>query len=142
MKKIIILFAMLLIGVGTVSSQGAYEVKVTWSYNYPFYCLSELSSDYEFVITLSIYDLVNGVEITNSPYNIEDWDETQTLFIKTQTQVEDWCIEASSAPYFRVTAIVYMVNKSTHEVYCSKDGYVYKTCNQFSSGALIQIFFE
>jgi len=48
MKKIIILFAMLLIGVGTVSSQGAYEVKVTWSYNYPFYCLSELSSDYEF----------------------------------------------------------------------------------------------
>jgi hypothetical protein len=108
---------------------------VTWDYDNPYYCQSELTNEYIFVITLKIYDLVNNVEVTNT-YNIEDWDETQTLFDESQTQIEEWCDEATSTPYLRVTARVSMVHQSTQDVYCWKEGIAYRTCNQFSGSYL------
>jgi hypothetical protein len=142
MKKILILFAMLLIGAGRLSAQEPYEVKVLWVYQTPFYCQSELSSDFEFIITLNIYDIVNGVTVTNT-YHIEDWDEIYTLFDDTETQIEDWCDQAPKTPSLRVTARVNMVNISTQDVYCWREGIGYSTCYDFSNAGLeIQVTFQ
>lgn len=137
MKKFIILFAMLLIGVGSVSAQGSYQVLVHWDYAYPYYCQSELSSNYVFVVTLNIYDVVNEGEVTDT-YNIESWTATSSLF---NTSVEDWCNEATSTPEFRVKVTVSMVNTSTHIVYCNKESTVTKTCEDFSYGIYFDFLF-
>ncbi|MDX9906796.1 MAG: hypothetical protein RBS55_09445 [Bacteroidales bacterium] len=145
MKKIIILFAMLLIGAGSVSAQlPAYTVKVSWTYQFPYYCQSELSSNYVFVVTLDIYDVVNGVQVTDpNTYQTEDWDETYTLFADTETQIEDWCDQAPKTPSLRVTARVNMVNISTQDVYCWREGIGYSTCYDFSNAGLeIQVTFQ
>lgn len=137
MKKIIILFAMLLIGVGTVSAQDPYTVDVSWSYMYPFYCQSELSSDYVFVVILNIYDVENGVEVTDpNTYNIESWDAVSSNFGSDDTNVEDWCDIAPKTPNLRVSVVVSMVNTSTQEVYCFRQSSVYRTCYQFSSSGV------
>jgi hypothetical protein len=130
MKKLIILFAILLIGASRVSAQGPYQVLVHWEHASPFYCQSELSSNYVFVVTLNIYDVVNGVEVTDD-FNIESWTTTSSTF---DTDVEDWCIEAPKTPNLRVHVTVNMVNTSTHVVYCNEESTVYKTCEEFSNG--------
>ncbi len=141
MKKLTTLLAVLLLGVGSVFA-GPYEVLVSWSYVTPFYCQSELTNEYVFVITLKIYDIVNEVEFTDT-YNIEDWDETETLFDEAQTQIEDWCDKATSTPYLRVTARASMVHQTTQEVYCWREGIAYRTCNQFSgTGVEIPLEFD
>ena len=140
MKKIIILVAIFIMGVGSLSAQNEYEVLVTWNYATPFYCQSELSSNNVFVVTLNIYDVVNGVEIADT-YHIVSWNATSTTFYDYETDVEAWCDQAPKAPNFRVEVVVSMVNTSTHDVYCDEGDIVYKTCEEFSSGILKQFLF-
>ncbi len=135
MKKIIILLAVFLIGTASVFA-APYEVIVSWGYISPFYCQSELSNEYEFKITLEIYDVVNDVQVTLTS-NTENWDETETTFSAAQTGVEDWCDEATKTPNLRVTVLVEMVLISNpNNAYCDEYSTVYKTCGQFSSGAV------
>lgn len=142
MKKLAILTAVLLLGVGSVFA-GPWEVLVEWSYQYPYYCTSQLSNEYELVITLDIYDVANNEQITDTPtYNIEDWDETETTFTELQTKVEDWCGEAPDTPNLKVTTTVSIVHKTTQDVFCSETVIVYKTCLQFSSGIPVSIVFN
>jgi hypothetical protein len=137
MKKILILFAMLLIGAGRLSAQDPYTVDVDWSYISPFYCQSELSSDYVFVVTLNIYDVINGVEVTDpNTYNIESWTALSSNFGPDDTNVADWCDEATKTPNLRVHVVVSMVNIHTQEVYCYRESIVYRTCYQFSTSGV------
>lgn len=114
---------------------------VSWTYVNPFYCQSELTSNYVFVVTLNIYDVINGVEVADT-YHIVSWTGTYTSFDEDETNVEDWCDEATKTPNLRVKAVVSMVNTSTHEVYCFREGTVYKTCNEFSSGVQFSFVFN
>lgn len=135
MKKLITLFAVLLVGAGSVFAQ--YDVDVSWSYDSPYNCQSQLSSDYEFKITLDIYDVVNDVQVVNVS-NTEDWDETGTTFTPAQTGIEDWCDKATSTPNLRIAVMVEMVHKTTQNVYCYKYAVQYNiTCNWCSNNAVI-----
>jgi hypothetical protein len=139
MKKIIILFAILLIGAGNLSAQSAYTVDANWDYAPPFYCQSELTSNYVFVVTLNIYDVVNGVEVANISH-IVSWTGTTTTFDGDDTNVQAWCDEASKTPNLRVKVTVRMVNTSTLEVYCDEDYTEYRTCNQFMGSGIAFYF--
>ena len=101
MKKLITLLAVLLMGTASVFAD-PYEVIVSWSYQSPFYCQSQLSNEYEFKITLDIYDVVNDEQVTLVS-NTEDWDETGTIFTAAQTGIENWCDSATSTPNLRIS---------------------------------------
>jgi len=139
MKKLIILFAILLIGASSISAQGQpYQVTVSWSYAYPYYCVSELTSDYVFLVTLNIYDVANGVEVTDgTPYHVVSWSGITTTFDEDETNVEGWCNEAPKTPVFRVSATVRMVNTNTQNIFCVETFSDNTTCYDFSITAYV-----
>ncbi len=127
MKKLITLFAILLFGTASVFAQ--YDVNVSWGYISPFYCQSELSNEYEFNITLDIYDVVNEKQVALVT-NTEDWDETGTTFTAAQTNIENWCDSATSTPNLRIRVLAEMaLITDPNDVYCYKYDIKYKTCN-------------
>ncbi|RLD42426.1 MAG: hypothetical protein DRI89_07325 [Bacteroidetes bacterium] len=135
MKKIITLLAVFLMGTASVFAQ--YDVDVAWFYAAPFYCQSELTADYEFNITLEVYDVVNDEQVVLVT-NTVDWDETGTTFTAAQTGIQDWCIKATKTPSLRISVLVEMALISDpDDVYCYKYGIQYnKTCNWFSSNTV------
>ena len=131
MKKLITLLAVFLMGTASVFAQ--YDVNVSWGYNSPFYCQSELSNEYEFNITLDIYDVVNEKQVALET-NTEDWDETGTIFTAAQTGIENWCDSATSTPNLRISVIVEMaLITNPNDVYCYKFDTDNKTCNYCSN---------
>ena len=50
MKKIIILIAVLLLGVGSVFAQGAWEVRADWFFDQDSECDDLLSNQYGFLV--------------------------------------------------------------------------------------------
>lgn len=134
MNKIITLLAFLLFGTASVLAQ--YDVDVSWSYVSPFYCQSELSNEYEFNITLDIYDIVNNEQVVNITNSV-DWDETGITFTDVQTGIEDWCDQATSTPNLRIIVLVEMALISDpNDVYCWRADVVYKTCFYCSSNTV------
>ena len=135
MKKLITLLAVFLLGVGSVFAQ--YDVDVSWGYATPFYCQSQLTNEYEFNITLDIYDVVNSEQVALVT-NTEDWDETSTTFTPAQTNIENWCDSATSTPNLRISVLVEMALISDpNDVYCYRYDIQYnKTCNWCSSNTV------
>jgi hypothetical protein len=126
MKKIIILFAMLLIGVGSVLAQ--YDCDVYWNYPSGANCTPEhlpAQGTYHIEVTLWIYDIANSEWVTpagNPPINIENTSAQSTNFSAAQCGVSDYCDEShDNTPVFYVYAKVAFVDSASQE-YCSGNG--------------------
>ena len=123
MNKLIILTVALLLGVGSVFAQSAWEVKVDWGYSSPFDCSPGVmpSDNYGIAIKLEIVDTENGPTTITDPNTINTvgLGATTTTFSAAQAKVEDYCDDYhDNTPSFTVTVSVAFVELSTGVPYC------------------------
>ena len=149
MKKLIILTAALLLGVGSVFAQSAWEVKVDWSYNSPFYCSPDglPSQNYIIAIKLEIKDVANGSTIITdlNTINTVGLGLQTTTFSAAQAKVEDYCDDYhDNTPNFTVTVTVSFVELATPPtIYCfEENGDSGLSCNDFYNGVQIPVSFN
>lgn len=145
MNKLLILTAALLLGVGSVFAQSAWEVKVDWQYNSPYDCSPDAlpSQNYGIAIKLEIVDMANGpTTITDqNTINTVGLGITTTTFSSAQAKVEDYCDDYhDNTPSFTVTVSVAFVELSTGVPYCYvTDDFPNYSCNDFYNGVLVEV---
>jgi|GEM_PF-2605675 len=135
MKKLIIISALFLFGVFSVSAQSSWEVLVTWSVTPGGDCQFDDIPGNGFKVAITIYDEANDVIVVN---NMED-DVSETTFLYTfdvQSAVQTHCNDNTLTyePDYIVYAAVYMGNSGELEPICStKDTKPDNTCSDFST---------
>ncbi|NOY51567.1 MAG: hypothetical protein GXO88_13520 [Chlorobi bacterium] len=133
MKKILFVCIVFLIGITTVSAQGAYEVKVDWTVDQSSNCL-EHPTPWGYLVGLTIYDAANANAIVvYNAYNLENSSATSSTFSAAQTQVEDYCnAYHENTPSLTVVVAVRMYDLSSEEQFCfdkrTQSGY---SCSYF-----------
>lgn len=143
MKKLIILTAALLLGVGSVLAQGNWEVKAEWSIDPNSDCLDLPSQYYGFQICLTIYDIANEEYVVQDECNTEDWGETSTIFTAAQTQLQAYCNDShSKTPSLNSYIIVRIYHLTTYDVECSTHITENRTCAQMSDGETFTLYFD
>jgi hypothetical protein len=147
MKKIIILFAMLLIGASSVFAQ--YDCDVTWVYPLGANCTPAnlpAQGTYHIEVTLWIYDIANSEWVTpagNPPINSVSTIATSTNFSAAQCGVSDYCDEShDNTPVFYVYAKVAFVDASSQEFCSGTEQDTNLSCNDFYNGVAIQVTME
>ncbi len=141
MKKIIILIAVLLLGVGSVFAQGAWEVRADWFFDQDSECDDLLSNQYGFLVKLYIYDDANSNEVTD-PNTVEavDWNVNTFTFPGSKTKVQAYCNEYHDyTPSFSVDVTVYIVLLSNITTpICTTYEYTSSwTCTEFGNGDVL-----
>ena len=143
MKKIIMLTAALLLGVGSVFAQNAWEVKADWGFEQDSDCHTLLTNEYGFSVELEIYDDANSNWVTDPDTHAEvGWTVVSYTFPGSKTKVQAYCNDNHDyTPSFTVTVTVriYQLNTNPPNIVCtasnSESG---KTCSNFSNGVLIE----
>jgi len=133
MKKLIILFAAILLGVTTTFAQDPI-VYVTWD-DQNCYCVPNAAVDY-FKVTFSIYDNANSTwVISNTTYETDDTVD-EYLYI-TVSEMLDYCHDSHpNTPSFTVTATVwYMLGTpDPDEECCTGSTSLSADCRDFETG--------
>lgn len=139
MRKIIILTAALLLGVGSIFAQSAWEVKAEWTFTQDSDCHTQLTSNHGYRIDLLIYDDANSDNVSKDEYNLESWTELSTIFPPSKTKVQAYCGDTHPyTPSFSVYITVRIYHLSTHAVICTENGSSSGwSCSDFSTGGLV-----
>ncbi len=134
MRKILILSALFLLGVCSVSAQGPWEVYVSWQITTLSSCHFQDTINDRFAVSIQINDIANGNVVVAALTQIEPYNVFHTVF-DVQQQVQAHCNDTTlNTPSYKVYTVVRMVNISTHYIYCSqKDPGTDATCYLFST---------
>ena len=136
MKKLLILSAIFLFGIFSVSAQNAWEVFVEWETTGD--CQFEDEPGNGFKVAITVYDVANDMVVVNN----DVMDVSETTFSYTfdvQSEAQYHCnLTGIEIPDFIVYAAVYMGNSGSLEPICMKKSTTPDfDCQDFSVGVPI-----
>ncbi len=144
MKRIIILTAALLLGVGSIFAQDAWEVRVEWTYNVNSTCDDQLSAEYGFVAAITVHDAANGKTVIDNATETDDYSASYIDF--DASAVQTYCNSTpppTYTPSFNIYVSVRIVHLSTHAILCSvTDTFSPYSCSDFSDGIKVEPEFQ
>jgi hypothetical protein len=136
MKNLLMITAIFLLGIGSLSAQANWEARVQWNLGQSD-CADYSGDTCAVVVGITIVDEANSDAIVcYSVANNEPLSASYSDFTALQIGVQSYCGgNPLNTPSFAVIVQVTVYNKDTHETYCvAKRTEQEITCSFFSAG--------
>lgn len=143
MKKLLMITAIILLGIGSLKAQPNWGARVQWDLNSSD-CADYSGDTCRVVIGITIVDEANSDAIVcYSVSNDEPLSASYSDFIASQIGVQTYCGGTHlNPPSFAVIVQATVYNTDTHELYCTAKRTKHEVlCSQFSGGYTIIALF-
>jgi len=143
MKKILMITAIFLLGIGSLSAQPNWGARVLWDLSTSD-CADYSGDTCRVVVGITIVDEANGdAVVCYSVANDEPLSATYSDFTASQIGVQTYCGGTHlNPPSFAVIVRATVYNTDTHELYCTAKRTLHGIgCSYFSGGYSITALF-